>query len=119
MISDERIEEMRFWYNRETNDEETQEWRDDLTPDECNLNEEWDTRYFNGIKKICDDIEDLFFENKTSFSKGEIIKSLKNVSLSTKNIVNAYVLQGKVAIEYTNGSLVILDQDLNLIEVFE
>lgn len=52
MISKERIEELESYFWDETNDEETQEWRDDLTEEERKIVDVWDNKYataFNGL----------------------------------------------------------------------
>ena len=51
-ISDERLDELRAWHNAETNDPETQEWRDDLTSDEQAIVAKWDRQYALGIGKL-------------------------------------------------------------------
>lgn len=58
MITEERIEEMKEYFWAETNDPETEEWREDLTKEEAALVESWDDDYsdaFYGIlKKIAE-----------------------------------------------------------------
>ena len=44
-IAKERIEELEFCFFAETNDPETEEWRDDLTPEEAALVAEWDKAF--------------------------------------------------------------------------
>jgi len=51
-ISDERIEELGACFWDESNEEWTQEWRDDLNPAEAALIAEWDRSYDNGIDRI-------------------------------------------------------------------
>ena len=45
-----------FWF--ETNDPETQEWRDDLTADEAALVEHWDEAVSRGICAMCKKLPD-------------------------------------------------------------
>ena len=51
-ISKERLEEMRLWHEDETNDPETQEWRDDLTEEEWREVLKWDRQYALNIGKL-------------------------------------------------------------------
>ena len=52
-----RVEELRHYWNEETEDEDTQEWRDEITAvDEQLLIEEWDNNYNTGILKLCEEI---------------------------------------------------------------
>jgi hypothetical protein len=56
MISKERIEELESYFWDETNDVETQEWRDDLNDEEEKLISEWDEKYAVGIGTLCKEI---------------------------------------------------------------
>lgn len=40
-------------WNQETNDPESQEWRDDLTPEELEYVNQLDDRYSSGVLAIC------------------------------------------------------------------
>lgn len=40
-------------WNQETNDPESQEWRDDLTPEELEYVNQLDDRYASGVLAIC------------------------------------------------------------------
>lgn len=51
-IGAERVEELQHYSDYETNDEETQEWRDDLTDEETLLVDFWDRRYAEGLASI-------------------------------------------------------------------
>lgn len=52
-----RVEELRYYWNQETEDEDTQEWREEITAvDEQLLIEEWDNSYNAGILKLCEEI---------------------------------------------------------------
>ena len=45
-------EELMSAWENETNDPETQEWRDDLTADERKLVEQWDDNYEQGLAQM-------------------------------------------------------------------
>ncbi len=52
-----RVEELRHYWNQETEDEDTQEWREEVTDvTEQLLIEEWDNSYNAGILKLCEEI---------------------------------------------------------------
>ena len=52
-----RVEELQYYWNNETADEDTQEWREEITAvDEQLLIEEWDNNYNTGILKLCEEI---------------------------------------------------------------
>ena len=51
-----RIEELQDLFWSETEDEWTQEWRDDLTPEESALVDEWDRAYDSGMLKLMERI---------------------------------------------------------------
>ena len=57
-MSTERIEELWEWFNSETNDEETQIWRDWLTAEESILVDKWDASYIDGLYSVCKAIQD-------------------------------------------------------------
>ena len=50
MITEERKEALLWCWENETDDEE---WRDELTPEEQELVNGWDTGYFEGIARMC------------------------------------------------------------------
>jgi len=56
MISQERIGELESCFWDETNDEETQSWRDDLEVEEQELVDKWDGQYASSICKMCKEI---------------------------------------------------------------
>lgn len=56
MISENRLQEMEDLFWSETNDPETEEWRDDLTPEEADIVAEWDERTANGMARLIGDI---------------------------------------------------------------
>ena len=45
-------EELRSAWENETNDPETQEWRDDLTADERKLVDQWDDNYEQALAQM-------------------------------------------------------------------
>lgn len=52
-----RVEELRHYWNEETEDEDTQEWREEVTDvTEQLLIEEWDNSFNTGIAKLCREI---------------------------------------------------------------
>ena len=51
-VPDSREEDMQHWFWEETNDPETMEWREDLTPDEAAMVEQWDNRTAQGFSKL-------------------------------------------------------------------
>lgn len=53
------IESLRNLWETETADEETQEWRDNLTPEEARLVESWDRSWDSGALRLCEDIIEL------------------------------------------------------------
>ena len=52
-MDDNRREQLRQRLYQETNDQETQEWRDDLTPEELEYVNQIDDQYIPGIAAIC------------------------------------------------------------------
>lgn len=57
-ITAEREEELQGYFWNETNDPEDQEWRDDLTPDEAAMVEQWDLQTARGISRLAQAILD-------------------------------------------------------------
>lgn len=53
-----RVEELSDLFWNETNDEETQEWREDLTPTEEKLVRMWDKGYVDLIGSIVSEIDE-------------------------------------------------------------
>lgn len=51
-----RKEELAQLWGDETNEEWTQEWRDELTPEEQALVAKWDANACRGIRRLCDEI---------------------------------------------------------------
>jgi hypothetical protein len=56
MISNERLEELESYFWEESNDEDTQLWREDLSEEEDKLISEWDKKYNVGIANLCEQI---------------------------------------------------------------
>lgn len=54
-MTDRRMEELLSLWWEETNEEWTQEWRDELTADEQAEVEQWDYGFFNGIARMIRD----------------------------------------------------------------
>ncbi len=63
-ISEARMKELADDWNEETNDPETEEWRDDLTPQEAKIIDDWDGGYAAGLHTICQDIMALYREDE-------------------------------------------------------
>jgi len=59
MISKERMDEMEEDFWSESNDEDTQEWREDLTDEEIKVVDKWDQSYVQGTVKLCQQILDI------------------------------------------------------------
>ena len=53
-----RIQELYDSWSAETNEPETEEWRDDLTADEAALVEQWDAAFAASYYKLCRAIVD-------------------------------------------------------------
>lgn len=56
MITDERKAELEYWHGEETNEEESQEWRDDLTFEELEYVEQLDEQYAKVMRKLAKEI---------------------------------------------------------------
>lgn len=69
MIAKERIEEIESYWWSETNDEESQEWRDDLNEEE--------KKYVDDFDKIYDENFDKFYEKLKQRSESFTHKSAK------------------------------------------
>ncbi|BAK99180.1 hypothetical protein OBV_19820 [Oscillibacter valericigenes Sjm18-20] len=55
-ISEARMKELADNWNAETNDPETEEWRDDLMTDEAEIIADWDNDYAVGMHQLCQKI---------------------------------------------------------------
>ena len=56
MITEERLQDIERLFWAETNDPETEEWRDDLIPEEAELVADWDKRVATGMAQIATQI---------------------------------------------------------------
>ena len=56
MITDERLNELHEMFWSETNEDWTQEWRDELTEEEDALVFEWDEKAMRGLLNLCNEI---------------------------------------------------------------
>ena len=63
-VSEEREAELQQLFWDETNDPETQEWREDLTADEAAMVEQWDTQTAKGFSQMAQDILDHSADHK-------------------------------------------------------
>lgn len=63
-ITEKRLKDMADDWNYETSDPETQEWRDDLTPEEARIVRDWDNGYAVGMHNLCRDIMALYQEGE-------------------------------------------------------
>lgn len=54
MITDERKQELESLFWDETNEEWTQGWREDLTPEEATMVEKWDQDFETGLAQMCE-----------------------------------------------------------------
>lgn len=52
MITAERSEELHRLWNYETDEEDTQQWRDELTDEEQELVAEWDLNYARAVSNL-------------------------------------------------------------------
>ena len=52
-MNDDRKQELYAWWCAETNDPETEEWREDLSPEETSLVEQWDEKCRVGFLRLC------------------------------------------------------------------
>lgn len=56
MILQERIDELEYYFYNESNDEDTQTWRDDLNHEEQELINKWDKQFNQGMMNVCEKI---------------------------------------------------------------
>ena len=52
-MDENRRQELYDSWSAETNEPETEEWRDDLTPEEAALVDQWDAAFLAGYYKLC------------------------------------------------------------------
>lgn len=55
-VPEERRDELYSLWCEETNDAWTEEWRENLTPEEISLVDAWDEKSNSGLLKVCQDI---------------------------------------------------------------
>lgn len=77
-ISTERAKELRWCFENETNEPETQEWREELSAEEERLIEHWEDTFEQGIAEM---VEDTTTQTETMKEKGGVLPS----SLSTQS----------------------------------
>lgn len=58
-ITNERYEQLLWLWGEETNDPDTQDWRDELLPNERKLVDSWDHSALLGVKAMCQRILEL------------------------------------------------------------
>ena len=56
LIPQERLEELEYYFWKETNDETTQEWRNNLNQEEEKLIGEWEKEYYGAYAKLCSEL---------------------------------------------------------------
>ena len=59
MISQERFDELQELFWSETNEEWTQEWRDELTAEESEIIDKWDNKVAKGMYQLASRIVEL------------------------------------------------------------
>ena len=55
IMTEQRREELLHLWWEETNEDWTQEWRDELTPEEQALIDSWDSSFINGVAQMIQD----------------------------------------------------------------
>lgn len=68
-MTDERINDLQWYWDNETNVPDTQDWRETLSLEEHALVDTWDEGYTLGIYTICQEI--LALERKATNLQGE------------------------------------------------
>ena len=56
MLTETRYQHLMWLWENETNDEETQEWRDELDQEEQELVDRWDNGFYDGLCRIYQDL---------------------------------------------------------------
>lgn len=59
MLTEKRYKHLVWCWENETNEEETQEWRDDLDHEEQELVNRWDIGFCDGLRRLYQDIYDV------------------------------------------------------------
>lgn len=70
-ITAEREEELVWYWDNETNEADTQEWRDELSADEAAMVAQWDKRYTKAIGMLAQKIVDLEDSRNTPLNHHE------------------------------------------------
>lgn len=65
-VAEDREEELLSCFWNETNEPESEEWRNELTDDEAAMVEQWDEQFLSSYQKLAQDCLDL--QNKTEYS---------------------------------------------------
>ncbi len=55
-MTERRYEELMWLWENETNEEETQEWRDELSNEEQELIDRWDNGFYSGLSGMFQDL---------------------------------------------------------------
>lgn len=71
MVSEARKDEMLENWWAETDEEWTEEWRDELTPEETALVEQWDNQYCKGMARMAQAILDAEARQQKAPRMGE------------------------------------------------
>ena len=66
MISQERFDELQELFWSETNESWTQEWRDELTPEEAEIIDKWDNKVADGMYQLASRIIELEADRKNA-----------------------------------------------------
>ena len=66
MINQERFDELQELFWSETNELWTQEWRDELTPEEAEIIDKWDNKVADGMYKIASRIIEFEADRKNA-----------------------------------------------------
>jgi len=56
MLTQERCEELMWLWEHETSEEETQEWRDNLSDEEQELVDSWEGKFCSGLARLFQDM---------------------------------------------------------------
>lgn len=59
IIDKEREDDLFRWWGWESEDSDTWAWREDLTPEETALVEQWDRAYCSGVHQMCEKILEM------------------------------------------------------------
>ncbi len=59
MLNKDRLDQLLSLWENETNEDDTQEWRGELSSEEKELVASWDGHYCESIGRLCQKIEDV------------------------------------------------------------